>query len=337
MKISEMILFGSLLIQCTPSKSTTGTDAVIVNPPPKISANSEFQLTGDECTQLSGDTTCTGIFYAPGNATVLHTVTPDRCTQLGGTWTDLAAPAQASATSTASATGDCSFNLDTYKSYTVKCLDPANKTDTTLTCAITVTPTIVGSASTNYEIKNNHVLSMDQPFEYHLMACPLLTGKVDTITTMGSPALLITPSAKCPSTSITDTTPDTEGMTDVSVYTLTDQYAIDTNSTDKNRKCTLVLKRGPKGCGPEDKGYDSCYCQEIENGVFASSIPRCPATSEDTISSSLYNLPDAYAIASTALDTTRKCCLVHKNGDLGCGPEDKGYDNCHCVPASKVH
>ena len=80
-----------------------------------------------------------------------------------------------------------------------------------------------------------------------------------------------------------------------------DQYAIDKAEATS---CLLIEKRGPKGCGPVNQGYDACECRP-----------------------GLMVVPDQYAIDKAK---SRECRLAGKPRGKGCGPVGQGYDACEC-------
>ena len=87
MKLFRIFLFGCMLIQCSPSKNSTGFNAATSSKATLADPNFAFQLAGlnaDECTQLSGNSACNGISYTPGGNATLQ-VTQTRCLEIGGT------------------------------------------------------------------------------------------------------------------------------------------------------------------------------------------------------------------------------------------------------------
>jgi hypothetical protein len=103
------------------------------------------------------------------------------------------------------------------------------------------------------------------------------------------------------------------------VFCRPNAYAIEKNSSDQQWQCLLMGKHGNKGCGPEAQGYDSCIC-------LAAPPKPCTIDNQATVFCS----EDTFAIQQNNPNKTRKCLLMVRRGNKGCGPEDQGYDSCIC-------
>ncbi len=201
MKLFPLVFFSSMLIQCTPSQkadsSSNQSQASAI-----ASQQSPFQLTADECTQLSGDSTCSNLSlsYTPGSQVQLHNTTETHCKDvLHGTWIS---------------PGDCSFTLDKFSRHSLKCVNTVDATDKK-PCYITVTvekndtdTNTDTNTENSYEIQINHLLAMNQAFSYK--ACNGITGKVENTLTLDSDAIQYVDASKIKCSGATITDPDTE-------------------------------------------------------------------------------------------------------------------------------